>query len=239
LTNIAVNIYHFKMQLINNYNEIYKSLFDLDKKVNNKFIFLFNIFLISVSASTFFQFINKIIFKLWNYSQINANNPPIDNSLEIIGWYLLEIIIIGPIIEEIIFRLPLTPKFMKINWFSIILFSSLFAFVHIFNFTNYLDGLNPQNLLIRLLFVPIILLLYFSLGVLLSITRIKLGLFYSIILHSLINFSVFGSILFSSLVSTFTNIEYTNILNFMDAGFVTIFIISYFYNKPILIPATK
>jgi membrane protease YdiL (CAAX protease family) len=239
LTNIALNDYHFKMQLINNYNEIYKSLFNLDKKVNNKFIFLFNIFLISASASTFFQYINKVIFRLWNYSQVNANNPPIDNSLEILGWYFLGIIIIGPIIEEIIFRFPLTPKFMKINWFSIILFSSLFALIHIFNFTNYLDGLDTQGLLIRLLFAPVILLPYFSLGVLFSITRIKLGIWHSILLHSTINFSIFGSILFSSFISTLLNTDFTNILNFMDAGFITIFIISYFYNKPILIPTTK
>jgi membrane protease YdiL (CAAX protease family) len=214
------------MQLINNYNETYKSLFYLDKKINNKFIFLFNIFLISASALVFFQYINRIIFMLWNYSQVNANMPPIDNSLVTLGWYFLEIIIIGPIIEELIFRFPLNQKFMKVNWFSIFLLSGFFAFIHIFNFTNYLDGLDMQGFLMRLIFVPIILLPYFSLGVLLSIIRLKLGLIYSVLLHATINFSIFGSILISGLISYITNIDYQNILNLFDAILITIFLIS-------------
>jgi uncharacterized protein len=213
------------MDIIKNYIKTYKSLFNLEKITTTKFVFLFNVFCITVSASTFFQFLNKILFKILDYTMVNANTPPVD-SFEILGWYVLSILIIAPISEELIFRLPLTEKFMRVSQFSIVLLSSLFAIIHIFNFTNYLDGLDSLSILVRLLFAPIILLPYFIIGILLSMTRIKLGITYSILLHSAINFSAFGAIIFATSIGSLLKIDYFNIYNLINAALITLFLLS-------------
>ncbi|WP_027075886.1 CPBP family intramembrane glutamic endopeptidase [Maribacter antarcticus] len=95
-------------------------------------------------------------------------------------------VIVAPVIEELLFRAPLTvfknPTYFKYAYYiSIILFGTL----HIFNF----DTLNEQYWAVPLLVSP-----QLSAGVFLGYTRTSLGLLWSILLHAAHNLVLVGPV---------------------------------------------
>lgn len=95
-------------------------------------------------------------------------------------WLIIGVTIV-PIIEEIIFRGPMTlaKKNIKASHWLFWLLTIAFALVHI---TNYDFDIIP------IWAYPLMVLPQFITGILLGIVRIRFGLRYSIILHSAFNF---------------------------------------------------
>jgi len=96
-------------------------------------------------------------------------------------------VILAPIIEELLFRAPLTafknPTYFKYAYYTSVL---LFGVIHISNF----EGLDGQYWAIPLLVSPQV-----SAGVFLGYIRTKLGLFWSMLLHAAHNLILVGPIL--------------------------------------------
>lgn len=87
-------------------------------------------------------------------------------------------VVMGPIVEEIIFRGPLVfikKKYFKIGFYTL---AFLFGYLHIFNF-----DITPKLLLMS----PILLLPQLVLGFVFGYIRVRLGLIYSIALHMCYN----------------------------------------------------
>jgi membrane protease YdiL (CAAX protease family) len=92
-------------------------------------------------------------------------------------------VVLAPILEECIFRAPISLFKNKQKYFKYIFygFALLFGFVHIFNYE-----ITPEILL----FSPLLVAPQISLGLLLGYLRVKLSLIYSITLHMLFNASL-------------------------------------------------
>lgn len=93
---------------------------------------------------------------------------------------VLLVAIVAPVLEELIFRAPITlfSKY-KTSFKSIFYaFALVFGFIHIFNFE-----LTPQIILLS----PILVAPQICLGLFLGYLRVRLGLIYSIILHMTYN----------------------------------------------------
>lgn len=87
--------------------------------------------------------------------------------------------ILAPLIEELIFRGPLVyfsqPRAFKIAFYVI---GVIFAYVHIFNFEI------TTNVI---LFSPLLVAPQFFIGLIFGFIRIRFGLIWSILLHSIYN----------------------------------------------------
>ena len=87
--------------------------------------------------------------------------------------------ILAPLIEELIFRGPLVyfsqPRAFKIAFYVI---GIIFAYVHIFNFEI------TTNVI---LFSPLLVAPQFFIGLIFGFIRIRFGLIWSILLHSIYN----------------------------------------------------
>lgn len=91
---------------------------------------------------------------------------------------IITAVIIAPILEELIFRAPLTlfdKKYFKIAFY---VFAILFGYVHLFNFE-----ITPKVLL----FSPILVLPQIVLGLIFGYVRVRFGLLYSMLLHACYN----------------------------------------------------
>ena len=87
-------------------------------------------------------------------------------------------VILAPVIEELIFRGPLTlfnKKYFKIAFYSLAL---LFGYVHLFNF---------EITTKVLLFSPLLVLPQIVLGLVFGYIRVRFGLLYSMLLHACYN----------------------------------------------------
>ncbi|MFY7671477.1 CPBP family intramembrane glutamic endopeptidase [Tenacibaculum sp. MEBiC06402] len=139
-----------------------------------KFLYLFLICIVTSFA------IIPLLSLIENTGLIDASQ----HSSEILmknnpGLFIMIGIIVAPIIEEIIFRGPLTlfynPKYFKNSFF---IFTILFGFIHILNFE-----LTTNALLLS----PILVLPQTILGGYLGFIRVKFGLAWSILLHATYN----------------------------------------------------
>ncbi|TYB76769.1 CPBP family intramembrane metalloprotease [Bizionia gelidisalsuginis] len=103
---------------------------------------------------------------------------------------LLLVAIVAPVLEELLFRAPITlfcknKTFFKTAFYA---FTLLFGFIHIFNYDLTLK---------ILIFSPILVAPQLVLGVLLGFLRVKIGLVYAMVLHALFNASlIIPSLLF-------------------------------------------
>ena len=91
------------------------------------------------------------------------------------------IAVIGaPLIEELIFRAPLTlfknPKYFKYAFYG---FTLVFGYLHIFNYQDFNTSI--------LIFSPILIAPQLVVGLYLGFIRIKFGLLWSIALHAMYN----------------------------------------------------
>jgi uncharacterized protein len=92
---------------------------------------------------------------------------------------LIFVVILAPILEELIFRAPLV-LFKNFKYYNLVFYLSVIVFgaVHLSNFELYTN---------YLWLAPLIVAPQLAAGVFLGYTRVKLGLFYSILLHALHN----------------------------------------------------
>lgn len=126
-------------------------------------------------------FLSIPISLLDEFGIINMKNHELEKMMESFspGFIFLLVVVLAPIIEEAIFRAPITlftdPKIFKIAFYVIAI---LFGYIHI---TNY--NLNTNVLL----FSPILVLPQIVLGAYLSFIRIKFGFLWGVALHAFYN----------------------------------------------------
>ncbi len=165
----------------------------LEKDLNQNFLYRCKLFIsllvISLSISFFISIINGILTSL---NIIGDNKHITDDFLkDTSGLELLFFAaVLAPIVEELIFRAPLTlfkqKKIFRIAFYTI---SIVFAYVHIFNFE-----INKNVLL----FSPLLVAPQFLVGLIFGFIRIRLGLFWAISLHSCYNAILILLFLFAS-----------------------------------------
>jgi membrane protease YdiL (CAAX protease family) len=151
---------------------------DSNESLNYRFKIFFQILLISIATSFAITPIFIIIEAL---SLVNMENHKVEAMFENMPIYQIILIagIVIPIIEEAIFRGPITafkkPKNFRIAFYA---FSLLFGFVHITNFDLTLNVF----LLAPLLVLPQILL-----GGYFGYLRVRFGILWSMLLHGCYN----------------------------------------------------
>jgi len=139
---------------------------------------IFSIFLISLITGFFFTLFISIIEEA---GFISTEEHSVDNILKTQGavHFFIFAVIIAPILEESIFRAPLTlfkkKKSFKIAFYA---FALAFGFIHI---TNYDITTNI------LLFSPLLIAPQFFAGLYFGFIRVRYGLLWSIALHATYN----------------------------------------------------
>jgi len=151
---------------------------ETDKPTSYKLKIFFNLFVICIATSII---ITPIYTILEEFQLIDFDTHKLEEmfkDMSILETILLTAII-GPIIEELLFRAPMTllkkPILFKYGFY---LFTILFGFVHI---TNYEITTNV------LLFSPLLILPQLLVGFYFGYIRIKFGLIWSIFLHGAYN----------------------------------------------------
>lgn len=124
-----------------------------------------------------------ILFSLFDHFEIidmdkHANAQLFDEFSPLV--ILFMVAVLAPLIEELMFRAPITLfcKYKKGFKYIFYGFAVLFGYIHIFNFE-----IETTVILLS----PILVLPQIILGLILGYLRVKLGLIYSIILHALYN----------------------------------------------------
>lgn len=154
----------------------------LGKDENTKFSYrlkkFFLIFVISLATSFFFTILLSILNKS---GFISTEEHAVKNIFETKGavYFFFFAVIMAPLLEESIFRGPLTlfkkKKGFKIAFYA---FAIAFGFLHITNYEI------TKNIL---LFSPLLLAPQIFAGFYFSFIRVKFGLLWSIALHSTYN----------------------------------------------------
>jgi len=116
-------------------------------------------------------------FKLVDMDK-HANKELFDKFPPLVVGFL--VVILAPLLEELIFRAPITLfcSYSKAFKYIFYAFALAFGYIHLFNFE-----LTTNVVLLS----PILVAPQIILGFLLGYLRIKLGLIYSILLHALFN----------------------------------------------------
>ena len=158
----------------------------LEKDENTNFTYrlkkLFSIFIISLLTSFFFTI---LISTLEEIGLFNSENHSVNDVFKKYGavFFFISAVIIAPLIEESIFRAPLT-LFKKKKAFKIAfyVFALAFGFLHI---TNYEISTNV------LIFSPILIAPQIFAGLYFGFVRVRFGLIWSIALHATYNGLIF------------------------------------------------
>jgi membrane protease YdiL (CAAX protease family) len=154
----------------------------LEKDTNHNFFYRFKILLsllwISITISFFISLVNGLLTSLGVLQDIIHITDTLfedSNGFEI----LFIAAVIAPVTEEIIFRGPLI-LFKQIKLFKMAFYAIgiIFAYVHLFNFKL------TTNVI---LFSPLLVAPQFFVGLIFGYIRIRFGLLWSILLHSLYN----------------------------------------------------
>ena len=222
LKTIFNNFYLF----LKNPKESFTETLSLKQKWEILFSILVLDFLLVFFASGILSFIDSTILKL--------ESDKIDDLFANKGAFSIILIatILVPLIEELIFRLPLnykrnilfhffdyiSNKKAKIFWFKhfnifFYLFAFSFALVHLTNYNN-------TSILFYLL-APLIVLPQFIGGVTLGYLRLRLGFFWGVLQHGLYNLIVFSvTILFfkTNIVTKINNTDYSLEINTLELG---------------------
>lgn len=165
-------------------NELIQYLINpiLEKDENKNFLYRFKVLIYLLSISFMFSFLISTITRLLTLVGVLQDISHITDSLfdDSNGFKILFFAaILAPLIEELIFRGPLIyfnqPRVFKIAFYTI---GVIFAYVHIFNFEI------TTNVL---LFSPLLVAPQFFIGLIFGFIRIRFGLIWSILLHSIYN----------------------------------------------------
>lgn len=151
----------------------------LELEKQEQYTFFFRLLILTVLFSVTFGLLTAGVSEVFN---LDFGKHAVDELLEAYTPSLIFLlaVVVAPIIEELLFRAPLTVfknpiRFKYAFYISVLLFGGL----HISNF----EALQAQFWAIPLLVSP-----QLSAGVFLGYTRTKLGLFWSILLHAAHNF---------------------------------------------------
>jgi membrane protease YdiL (CAAX protease family) len=155
-----------------------KLVSDSNIDLKYRFKIFFNLLIISILTGLSISPIYAIIAE---FGWVNMDNHKIEQMFE--GMSKLQIVLLGailvPIIEELIFRGPITsfknPKYFKIGFYF---FTLVFGLAHITNF-----NLTPTVIALS----PILVLPQILLGGYLGYIRVRFGLQWSILLHGTYN----------------------------------------------------
>ncbi|WP_405605604.1 CPBP family intramembrane glutamic endopeptidase [Polaribacter sp. Asnod1-A03] len=154
----------------------------LEKETNRKFSYrlkiFFHLLIISILTSIVLTPIYGFLEELQLVDFDTHKLEEMFKDMSILQTILITVIV-GPIIEELLFRAPMTllkkPILFKLSFY---LFSIIFGFIHI---TNYQITKNV------LLLSPILILPQLLVGFYFGYIRIKFGLIWSIFLHGAYN----------------------------------------------------
>lgn len=151
----------------------------LDLSVSKKLRLVFKTLILAFIISFFLSILISILesFGVFSMDQHATTELFKDYSPPII---FLLVAIVAPVLEELLFRAPITlfcknKKSFKIAFYA---FTFLFGFIHIFNY---------ELTLKILIFSPILVSPQLVLGGLLGFLRVKLGLVYAMLLHAFFN----------------------------------------------------
>ena len=165
-------------------NELIQYLINpiLIKDKNKSFLYRFKVLVYLLLISFIFSFFISTITGLLTLIGVLEDVTHITDSLfdDSNGFKILFFAaILAPLIEELIFRGPLVyfiqPRAFKIAFYVI---GIIFAYVHIFNFEI------TTNVI---LFSPLLVAPQFFIGLIFGFIRIRFGLIWSILLHSIYN----------------------------------------------------
>lgn len=149
-------------------------------------------------AITFSFVIGFIVGVITDSLSIDLGDHGIETLIEKYSIFILFILvaIVAPLIEELIFRAPLV-FFKNFKYFNIVFYTTiiLFGAIHLSNFERYMS---------YLWLAPIIVAPQLVAGTFLGYTRVKLGLFYSILLHALHNAVIFLPFMLFTLIEETT-----------------------------------
>ncbi len=147
--------------------------------------------LLAVSFSIFFGIFIEGISYLFNLDFGSHAAEELFNEFSTLAIFVLAVIF-APVIEELLFRGPLTlfknPIYFKYAFYSSIL---LFGIIHITNFEN----INGQYWA-----VPVLVLPQLCAGVFFGFIRVKLGLLWSMLLHAAHNLVLIGPVIILKLL---------------------------------------
>ncbi len=147
-------------------------------------------------------FFFSLAFGFLGFAVANALDIPIENHAiaEFINesnplQIILLVAVLAPLIEELIFRGPLY-FFRNFRYFPWIFYASaiIFGAVHLSNF-----DLNEQLLWLS----PLLILPQISAGIFMGFIRVKLGLFWSILLHGAFNTLLLSPFIFIKIIKGF------------------------------------
>ena len=151
---------------------------DSNESLNDKFKIFFHLLIISLITSVI---VTPFYFVIEELNLVKMDTHKVEEMFK--GMGILEILlitaIITPIIEELIFRAPMTlfkkPKSFK---YAFYVSFSLFGFIHIFNFEL------TTNVL---LLTPLLVLPQLLVGSYFGYIRVRFGLLWSMLLHGCYN----------------------------------------------------
>lgn len=166
------------------FNELINYLINpiLEEDTNHNFFYrckvLLSLLLISITISFLISLVNGFLTSIGVLHEISHITDTLfeDSS----GFKILLLAaVIAPVMEELIFRAPLTlfkqARLFKIAFYAI---GIIFAYVHLFNFEL------TTNVI---LFSPLLVAPQFFIGLIFGFIRVRFGLLWSIFLHSLYN----------------------------------------------------
>jgi len=135
------------------------------------------ILLLVILNYLFGEIIIDIILNAFNLNTLYlAKN---ETNLHSKSFVIISALVIAPFLEELIFRYPL--RFFKTWLLPVLVSSTLFSLIHLYNYTIYNDKIS----LYLLLLAP-----YFLAGVSLSRIRLRYGIYYAVAMHFLYNLIV-------------------------------------------------
>ena len=133
--------------------------------------------------------IAMVLSVLENITDLNLGEHAIDQLFEQYppAFILIVVAVLAPVIEELIFRGPLY-LFRKSRFFALIYYflTLVFGFYHITNFE-----ITPTVIL----FSPVLVSPQLCIGFILGYIRVKLGLIWAILLHSIYNTILVGPVI--------------------------------------------
>ena len=159
---------------------------DKDLNLNQKFTITLRLAFLAILISLS---LGLIIGLLEQLTDIDLGRHALDELFEEYspGFIFLVVVVLAPVLEELFFRGPMY-FFRESRYFGFVfyLFTLAFAFYHITNFE-----ISPLILYLS----PLLVAPQLFIGLLLGYIRVRLGLQWAILLHSLYNLLIIGPII--------------------------------------------
>ena len=171
---------------------------DKDLELNQKFTMTLKLVMLALLISLS---LGMIIGLIEHLTDIELGRHALDGLFDEYspGFIFLVVVILAPLLEELIFRGPMY-FFRKSRYFGIAFYflTLAFAFYHITNFE-----ITPQILYLS----PLLVAPQLIIGLLLGFIRVRLGLGWAMLLHSLYNLFIIGPIILLKLADVSPSLD--------------------------------